>query len=229
MEPDREPASHEVLRAVAARAEAGSQPGARDDGLRIALIVEGGGMRGVLSAGMALTLAELGLIPAFDAIYGASAKPITNLTISQNTIYDNENAWSENLTLGGNVSGFQITDNVVHDATNIGIDCTGGYSSIDINWNGVAATRNGTVSGNTRVTGLSSTSGLVVGEEVTGTGVHSNTTIASIGTGQAAGTITLSQAATAGYGTALGVIRAAVEQGKKIHVFADETRPFLQG
>ncbi len=35
--------------------------------------------------------------------------------------------------------------------------------------------------------------------------------------------------ATAGYGTALGVIRAAVEAGKKIDVFADETRPFLQG
>src|SRR5437762_4452384 len=35
--------------------------------------------------------------------------------------------------------------------------------------------------------------------------------------------------ATCGYGTALGVIRAAVEQGKKLHVFADETRPFLQG
>jgi methylthioribose-1-phosphate isomerase len=35
--------------------------------------------------------------------------------------------------------------------------------------------------------------------------------------------------ATAGYGTALGVIRAAVEQGKHIDVFADETRPFLQG
>jgi len=35
--------------------------------------------------------------------------------------------------------------------------------------------------------------------------------------------------ATAGYGTALGVIRAAVEQGKRIHVYADETRPFLQG
>ncbi len=35
--------------------------------------------------------------------------------------------------------------------------------------------------------------------------------------------------ATCGYGTALGVIRAAVELGKKIHVFADETRPFLQG
>src|SRR5690242_18845882 len=35
--------------------------------------------------------------------------------------------------------------------------------------------------------------------------------------------------ATCGYGSALGVIRAAVEAGKKIHVFADETRPFLQG
>jgi methylthioribose-1-phosphate isomerase len=35
--------------------------------------------------------------------------------------------------------------------------------------------------------------------------------------------------ATAGYGTALGVIRGAIEQGKKVAVFADETRPFLQG
>jgi len=35
--------------------------------------------------------------------------------------------------------------------------------------------------------------------------------------------------ATAGYGTALGVVRAAAEQGKKIAVLADETRPFLQG
>src|SRR5438876_167442 len=35
--------------------------------------------------------------------------------------------------------------------------------------------------------------------------------------------------ATAGYGTALGVIRAAVASGKKIDVFADETRPFMQG
>ncbi len=35
--------------------------------------------------------------------------------------------------------------------------------------------------------------------------------------------------ATAGFGTALGVIRAAVQMGKQIDVFADETRPFLQG
>jgi len=35
--------------------------------------------------------------------------------------------------------------------------------------------------------------------------------------------------ATAGYGTALGVVRAAVEEGKRVAVYADETRPFLQG
>ena len=35
--------------------------------------------------------------------------------------------------------------------------------------------------------------------------------------------------ATCGYGTALGVVRAAVERGHKIDVLADETRPFLQG
>jgi methylthioribose-1-phosphate isomerase len=35
--------------------------------------------------------------------------------------------------------------------------------------------------------------------------------------------------ATAGWGTALGVVRSAWETGKRIHVFADETRPYLQG
>jgi len=70
-------APHEVLRALAERRRAGSQPLARDDGLRIALVIEGGGMRGVLAAGMALALDELGLVPAFDAVYGASAGAIT--------------------------------------------------------------------------------------------------------------------------------------------------------
>lgn len=35
--------------------------------------------------------------------------------------------------------------------------------------------------------------------------------------------------ATAGHGTALGVVRSAIEEGKRLHVYADETRPFLQG
>lgn len=62
---------------LATRARAGSRPGAREDGFRVALAVEGGGMRGTISAGMALALDELGLVTAFDAVYGASAGAIT--------------------------------------------------------------------------------------------------------------------------------------------------------
>jgi predicted acylesterase/phospholipase RssA len=69
--------THEVLQAVASRARSGSLPGQRDDGLRIALAIEGGGMRGAVSAGMALALYEHGLVRAFDAVYGASAGAIT--------------------------------------------------------------------------------------------------------------------------------------------------------
>ena len=65
---------HEVLRVLAARAHAGRP---YEDGLRVALAIEGGGMRGTVSAGMALALDELGLVPAFDAVYGASAGAIT--------------------------------------------------------------------------------------------------------------------------------------------------------
>ena len=68
---------HEVLRVLGERAAAGSLPGARRDGLRVALAIEGGGMRGAISAGMALALDELGLVSAFNAVYGASAGAIT--------------------------------------------------------------------------------------------------------------------------------------------------------
>jgi predicted acylesterase/phospholipase RssA len=68
---------HEVLRVLGDRARAGSLPGERRDGFRVALAIEGGGMRGTISAGMALALDELGLVSAFDAVYGASAGAIT--------------------------------------------------------------------------------------------------------------------------------------------------------
>ncbi len=71
------PPVHDVLRVLRDRARSGSQPGQRDDGYRVALAIEGGGMRGAVSAGMALALDELGLVPVFDAVYGASAGAIT--------------------------------------------------------------------------------------------------------------------------------------------------------
>ena len=76
----RAPADKEttdILRVLRERQRAGSTPGSRTDGLRVALSIEGGGMRGAVSAGMALALHEHGLVPAFDAVYGASAGAIS--------------------------------------------------------------------------------------------------------------------------------------------------------
>lgn len=61
-----------LLAALRARREAGSRPGERTDGLRIALAIEGGGNRSAYSAGMALALDEAGLTDAFDDVYGTS-------------------------------------------------------------------------------------------------------------------------------------------------------------
>ena len=66
-----------VLSVILRRAESGSLPGRRSDGHVVALAIEGGGMRGVVSAGMSAVLEEAGLVGAFDRIYGCSAGAIT--------------------------------------------------------------------------------------------------------------------------------------------------------
>jgi predicted patatin/cPLA2 family phospholipase len=76
---------NEVLRLIQERVRSGSRPGHRDDPYRIVLSVEGGGMRGTVSAGMALALHELGMVPAFDAVYGASAGAITGAWLLSST------------------------------------------------------------------------------------------------------------------------------------------------
>jgi len=51
----------------------GSEPGARSDRHRVALVLEGGGMRGVVSAGMTAAIERLGLTGCFDLVVGSSA------------------------------------------------------------------------------------------------------------------------------------------------------------
>ncbi|MEJ7647502.1 MAG: patatin family protein [Nakamurella sp.] len=58
-----------VLRELLRRRDCGS----RDDGLKIALVIGGGGMRGAYSGGMTHALEDAGLADSFDAIYGSSA------------------------------------------------------------------------------------------------------------------------------------------------------------
>ena len=68
--------SHPVSEVLLERAASDSAPGARRDRHRVALVLEGGGMRGVVSAGMAAALERLGLTGSFDLVVGASAGAI---------------------------------------------------------------------------------------------------------------------------------------------------------
>ena len=64
---------HPVIDIIRRRRAEGSRPGERHDCRRVALVIEGGGMRGVISAGMTAALEQLGLRDAFDEVHGASA------------------------------------------------------------------------------------------------------------------------------------------------------------
>jgi cysteine-rich repeat protein len=79
-------------------------------------------------------------------VYGTRPEPISNLVIDGNTIHDCDPAQSEALTLNGNVTGFQVTNNIVRDVDNIAIDFIGGETDIQPDHDLVA--RNGVCAGN---------------------------------------------------------------------------------
>ena len=62
---------------------------------RIALVVEGGGMRGAVSGGMALGLDELGLSQAFDAAYGSSAGTLNAMWLVSGRVRDGIPTWTD--------------------------------------------------------------------------------------------------------------------------------------
>jgi predicted patatin/cPLA2 family phospholipase len=65
----------------------------RPAGARIALVVEGGGMRGAVSGGMALALDELGLRDAFDAAYGSSAGSLNAMWLVSGRVREGIPTW----------------------------------------------------------------------------------------------------------------------------------------
>jgi predicted patatin/cPLA2 family phospholipase len=67
----------------------------RPAGSRIALVVEGGGMRGAVSGGMALGLDELGLAGAFDAAYGSSAGTLNAMWLVSGRVRDGIPTWTD--------------------------------------------------------------------------------------------------------------------------------------
>jgi predicted patatin/cPLA2 family phospholipase len=65
--------THPVLDVLHSRLRSGSTPHERSDPYRVAVVLEGGGMRGVVSAGMTAALERLGLTRCFDLVIGSSA------------------------------------------------------------------------------------------------------------------------------------------------------------
>ena len=72
---------HPVSDVLHERAACASKPGERRDPHRLALVIEGGGMRGVVSAGMTAALERLGLSQCFDLVVGASAGAINGAAL----------------------------------------------------------------------------------------------------------------------------------------------------
>ena len=72
---------HPVVELLRERAASGSRPGARSDPHRLAVVLEGGGMRGVVSAGMTAALERLGLTDCFDLVVGSSAGAINGAAL----------------------------------------------------------------------------------------------------------------------------------------------------
>jgi hypothetical protein len=80
------------------------------------------------------------------AVYGTSTTPISNLIISGNQVYDLKTGNSESVNVDGNVTNFTISNNIVHDNDNIGIDAIGFEG---VGPSGSDQARYGEISGNT--------------------------------------------------------------------------------
>ena len=114
-------------------------------------VSDGSGVR-VLGAGSHIEIRdnEIHEIRGQDAmgitVYGTESTAISDLIIDGNLIYDCDPFRSEALVLNGNVSDFAVTNNIVRDVNNIGIDFIGGETDIQPNSNLVA--RDGVCRGN---------------------------------------------------------------------------------
>lgn len=90
-----------VLDLVVERGRSGSRPGDREDPHRIALVVEGGGMRGVCIGGMVRALHQAGLGGAFDDVYAVSAGAFSVAGLLVGNVEHAVSAYAEDLATGG--------------------------------------------------------------------------------------------------------------------------------
>jgi hypothetical protein len=105
------------------------------------------------------------------AVHGTTTQAISNLVFQDNEIYSNTLGQSETFSLDGNVNGFNISGNLVHDNNNIGIGFIG-YEGVAPNTN-VDFTRNGVCRGNI-VWNITASSSAPEGDEYDADGIYSD-------------------------------------------------------
>ena len=88
-----------VLQLLRDRRCAGSVPGRRGDDARLVLLVEGGSSRGAYSSGMTIAIEQLGLLPAFDAVYGSSAGSLNAAWLLCGQAAATQHAWWDPLIM----------------------------------------------------------------------------------------------------------------------------------
>ncbi|MBO6782238.1 MAG: patatin-like phospholipase family protein [Alphaproteobacteria bacterium] len=89
---------HEEVRAVIeARRLSGYVPGSGSDGNRLCLVVQGGGMRGIVGSAAAVALDQLGIAQTFDAMYGTSAGALTVAYLAAGQIAYGTSIYYQNL------------------------------------------------------------------------------------------------------------------------------------
>lgn len=70
------PGGHPVLRLLLSRLQDGSGPRSRGDNFKLGLVVEGGGMRGIVTGAMLMGLQDMGMLNVFDAVYGEATQQL---------------------------------------------------------------------------------------------------------------------------------------------------------
>ncbi|SEF20563.1 Predicted phospholipase, patatin/cPLA2 family [Amycolatopsis pretoriensis] len=93
-----------VLQLLRDRKHHGSTPGHRDDDARLALVIEGGSSRGAYSSGMTVAIERLGLLPAFDAVYGSSAGALNGAWLLCGRAESTMHAWWDRAIMGATIA-----------------------------------------------------------------------------------------------------------------------------
>jgi predicted patatin/cPLA2 family phospholipase len=96
--------SESVLQLLRDRTQQGSTPGHRGDDARLVLLVEGGSSRGAYSSGMTIPIEQLGLLAAFDAVYGSSAGALNGAWLLCGRAESTQHAWWDPAIMGATIN-----------------------------------------------------------------------------------------------------------------------------